>query len=110
MILTALIVGCVIGILGAFWDDLAFLKKAIEKVKQLIRGVVQGAKIFLRKIREGIQEISRNYTYENGRWEETTVTRTVPESEVPADIRARVGYSADLDITDEMQLKLENAS
>ena len=57
MILTALIVGCVIGILGAFWDDiLAFLKKAIEKVKQLIRGVVQGAKISCAKSGKGFRK------------------------------------------------------
>ena len=112
MILAALIIGCVIGVLGAvFWDDiLAFLKRSIEKVRQIVKGVVEGAQILIRKVREGFQEISKNYSYQNGKWEETTITRTVPASEVPEEIRARVGYSTDLDITDEMQLKLENAS
>lgn len=56
MILTSLIVGGiiaagVIGIIATFWDDiLAFLKKALAKVKSIVKGIVYGAQVFMKKL------------------------------------------------------------
>jgi len=109
LILGGVIAASVIGIVKVFWNDiLDFLRKAIRKVQQIVAGVVAGAKILIQKVRDGLKEISRNYTKVNGHWEETTVTRTIPESEVPADILAKAAYSEETDITDQMELVLEN--
>ena len=114
MILTTLLLGAAIiagvGIVAAFWNDLVkFLKKAIQKVRQLVEGIVYGCKVFVRKIREGIKEISRHYSKVDQHWEETTVTKTISESEVPPEILERARASEELDITDELEMQLESA-
>ena len=55
MILTSLICGAAIiagiGIIAAFWNDLiSFLKKALQKVQQLVEGIVYGCKVFVKKL------------------------------------------------------------
>ena len=114
MILTTLLWGAAIiagvGIVAAFWFDLVkFLKKAVEKVRQVVDGVVYGFKVFVTKMREGVREISRHYSKVDQHWEETTVTRTVSESEVPPEILARAEAYRELDITDELEMELSNA-
>ena len=94
MILTALLWGAGIlagvGIVAAFWNDIVkFLKKAVEKVRQLVEGVVYGCKVFVKKMREGMKEISRHYSKVDQHWEETTVTKVISESEVPPEILER---------------------
>ncbi len=115
MILTSIILGAVItaaavGIVRAFWEDiLSFLKKAVNRVKQMVAGILYGSKVFIRKLSEGVREISRHYSKVDEHWEETTVTRTVPASEVPEEFLKKAGYDVELDITDEMELQLETA-
>ena len=114
MILTTLLLGAVIiagvGVVAAFWNDLVkFLKKAIQKVSQIIEGIVYGCKVFVRKIHEGIKEISRHYSKVDQHWEETTVTKTISESEVPPEILEQARASEELDITDELEMQLESA-
>lgn len=111
MILTALIVGCAIaGLLAAFWKDLVgFLQKAIDKVKQVVSGILYGSKVFIKKLGEAVKEISRHYSKVDGHWQETTVTRQISASEVPKDILERAGYGTELDITDELEMQLESA-
>lgn len=117
MILTALLFGAAViagaGIVAAFWNDLvAFLKKAVEKVRALVAGIVYGTKVFIRKIGEAFKEISRNYSKVDDHWQETIVTREIPASKVPEDILARaneIGYGQELDITDELEMQLESA-
>lgn len=114
MILTGLLLGAValagIGIVAAFWNDLvSFLKKAVNKVKQIVNGIVYGCKVFVRKLSEGVKEISRHYSKVDQHWEETTVTRTINESEVPPEILERANRGQDLDITDELEMQLESA-
>ena len=117
MILTALLFGAAViagaGIVAAFWNDLvAFLKKAVEKVRAVVAGIVYGTKVFIRKIGEAFKEISRNYSKVDDHWQETIVTREIPASKVPEDILARaneIGYGQELDITDELEMQLESA-
>lgn len=114
MILTSLIWGAAIiagvGIVAAFWNDLVnFLKKAISKVRQVVEGIVYGCKVFVKKLREGVKEISRHYSKVDQHWEETTITKTVPESEVPPEILARARANEELDITEELEMELANA-
>ena len=109
LILGAVLVGAV-GIVAAFWKDLVdFLKKAIRKVEQLVDGILYDSKVFLRKLREGAKEISRHYSKVDGHWQETTVTKTVSESQVPPEILERARESEELDITEELEMQLESA-
>ena len=114
MILTTLLWGAAIiagvGIVAAFWNDLvSFLKKAVEKVRQVVAGIVYGSKVFLKKLSEGVKEISRHYSKVDQHWEETTVTKIVSESDVPAEILARANGYQELDITDELEMQLTSA-
>lgn len=114
MILTTLLWGAAIiagaGIVAAFWNDLRdFLKRAVRKVQQIVAGVVYGFKVFVMKLREGVKEISRHYSKVGQHWEETTITQTISESEVPPEILARANANVELDITKEMEMQLTNA-
>lgn len=111
MILIPLLLGAaLIGIVASFWKDLvSFLRQAVEKVRQLVSGVVYGCKVFIKKIYEGIKEISRHYSKVDQHWEETTITRVVSESEVPSDILEKAKACEELDITDELEMQLESA-
>lgn len=107
LLLTAVIVGG--GIVIAFWRDFHnFILKAIERVKQVVNGIVYGCRVFVKKLQEGVQEISRHYSKVGQHWEETTVTRRVSESEVPPEILERAKASAELDITEEMEMQLNH--
>lgn len=106
----ALIGAAAVGILATFWKDfINFVNKALEKVQQLVAGTVYGFKVFVEKMKEGVKEISRHYSKVDQHWEETTVTRTISESEVPPEILARANVGIELDITDEMEMQLTNA-
>jgi hypothetical protein len=114
MILATLIAAAVgvatVGILSYFWDDIKnWLHYAINWVKRTVRGIVYGAKVFIRKMREAYEEISKTYHQdENKKWHETTTTREVPESEVPPEIRAKARvYNQEVDITEELEKELE---
>lgn len=111
MILIPLLLGAaVVGIVAAFWKDLVnFLRKAVQKVQQIISGIVYGCRVFVKKIHEGVKEISRHYSRVDQHWEETTVTRVVSESEVPSEILERARANEELDITDELEMQLESA-
>ncbi len=114
MLLSTLLIGAAViagaGLIAAFWSDIRdWMVRALNKVQELVQGVVAGAKILLQKVSEGFKEISRNYSKVGEYWKETTVTRTVPASEVPPEIRAKVvGYEV-TDLTDEMEAQLEMA-
>lgn len=113
MIGTLLLIGAAIagvGLIAAFWSDIRdWMVRAVNKVREMIREAVAGAKILLQKVAEGFKEISRNYSKVGEYWKETTVTRTVPASEVPPEIRAKVLGSEAIDFTDELEAQLELA-
>lgn len=115
MILTTFLLGAVItaaavGIVAVFWQDfLDFLKKAVNRVRQMVEGVLYGSKVFIRKLAEGVREISKHYSKVDEHWQETIVTRTVSASEVPEEILKKAPNDEEVDITDEMELQLETA-
>ncbi len=114
VILTTLLWGAAViagvGIVAAFWNDIVnFLKKAAQKVRQIVEGVVYGFTVFVKKMYEGVKEISRHYSKVEQHWEETTITRVISESEVPPEILERANSYEELDITDELEMQLESA-
>lgn len=65
--------------------------------------------MFIEKMSDGVKEISRHYSKVADHWEETIVTTRVSESEVPPEILKRAQQYEEMDITDELEMQLENA-
>ena len=111
MILAALITGATIlagvTLIATFWNDITqWLQSAITKVKNIVNAVVYGTKIFIKKIKEGFQEISKHYSKKGVKWQETTVTREVSENEVPDEIKRKASLYDETDITTDYELVL----
>lgn len=111
MILTTLLLGAGIiagvGLLAAFWNEItSWLKRAVEKVKEIVSGIHYGVTVFVKKLREGMKEISKHYSKKGTQWEETTVTRTISESEVPDEIKQKARLNEEVEITKELELEL----
>lgn len=83
-----------------FWTDILwFRKKCIEKISKVRKADICGTKIFLKRAREGVQIIFKSYSLLDGKWNETAVTRTVPDSGIPPAIFEKLSYSEELDVT-----------
>lgn len=114
MIVTALLVAAAaavtVGVIAAFWDDIRkWLNTLVKKVMRAVKAAVIGVKIFAKKIAEGFQEIAKSYQLdEEGKWHETTVTKTVPESEVPPEILAKAKrMNQEIDISQDLERELK---
>ena len=111
MILTALLIAAGIiagvGIISVFWNDIvSWLKRAINKVGEIVSGIVYGAKVFIKKISDGIKEISKHYSKQGTVWQETIVTKIISENDVPREILQHAEFQKELDITDELEQQL----
>ncbi|GCF70225.1 MULTISPECIES: hypothetical protein [Bacillus] len=113
MILTSLIVGAGIliggSLLARYWNSVVdWLKRAISKVQEMMQTIIYGTKVFIKKMYEAMQEISKHYTRDQqGQWHETVVTREVSEYDVPPEILAKANKtSQETDITHELELQL----
>lgn len=110
LILGAVLAAGVVGIVAAFWEDiLNFLRGAVAYAKDVLGKVVKGVKILVRKISEGIREISKSYSQQNGQWEEITTIKTIDASKVPKDILEKASLYEDVDVTDELEMQLQSA-
>jgi cell shape-determining protein MreC len=101
-----------IGALIMFWKDIVeWIKKAVNKIKEVLKVAVEGVRTFIVKTREGLQNKQKCYNKNKltKEWEETVYTKRVEESEVPPEILAKVRVSTiDIDIqtTEELQLAI----
>jgi hypothetical protein len=114
MISVALIVGAgiIVGVAAIFWNNIiSYLKKAIQRVQEVIQAVILGVRVFLRKTSDGIMQITKNYSQdqETKRWKETVVRRTLNEDEVPREKRNRLVMDEEFDISEELEMKLQSA-
>ncbi len=116
MIATVIILSlslAVIAGLALYWKNIvAWIKKAIDKIKEVLGIAVQGTRTFLVKhVGGAFKNISKYYSVNKmtGEWEETVYTKSVSESEIPADILQKA-LMADFDVevstTEELQLAL----
>ena len=107
LILAALVAGVVI---AAFWKNICeWIKKAVDKIKEVLKVAVEGVRTFVVKTREGLQNKSKYYNKNKltKEWEETVYTKKVAESEVPAEILAKIRVAnVDIDIETSNELKL----
>lgn len=112
--------GIVIGgiVAVANWDSIKdWLNEFIPKLKEawanLKIKVSHAAMIAAEKIKEAGKWISKimhklYYKNEQGQWVEETTTRTLPESEVPPFIRAKIQREEqEVDITEDMEHELQ---
>lgn len=113
-------IGLLAGVaLTAFWSEIKnFIQASVEKIKTvIIPSAIVGFRTYLEtgsvaaglySAYKGIQKFYTRNT--QGQWQETLVTRTIPDNEVPAEIRNKLKHShTPVDITDDVQreLKLE---
>ncbi|WP_274362818.1 hypothetical protein [Paenibacillus thermotolerans] len=94
----------------AFWDDIrSWLKNVVKKLNAAVKATLIGIKAFIKRTKEAYVEIIKGYQKdENGQWHMTTETRTVPESEVPPEIRAKAQQmNKEADITNELEKELK---
>jgi len=95
-----------------FWKNIVeWIKKAVNKIKEVLGIVVQGTRTFITKTVEGLQNKAKYYNENKltGEWEETVYTKKVDESEVPPEILAKVRVSKiniDIQTTEELQLAI----
>ncbi len=96
-------------VIATFWKEIVgWIQRAAAKVRERIGHIVYGVKIFVKKMSEAVKEISRHYSKsEAGQWNETIVTREVPESKIPKDISQLAKRSSgEVDISNELELQL----
>lgn len=99
--------------LAMYWREIvAWLKRVYEKLPDSVKQNLQGATAFVQKLANTIKNIMNYYSYneKTEKWTETTVTKEVNENDVPKHIREKMAKNAKVDITDELQEKLELAN
>ncbi len=112
MIGLALLAGGIIagvGIIAIFWKSIQkWMLKVIEKVKTVVKGVIEGARIFFSRFQGVGKEISKNYAKVGMKWKETVVERKVDISEIPKEYLERMQEDElPYDFTNELQNQLQ---
>lgn len=96
-----------------FWQNIIeWIKKAVNKIKQVLGLEPDGTKTFISKTVDGFKNKSKYY-YKNKvtrEWEEVVYTKEVEEDEIPPDIRAKVNskpIGSEISTTDDLKMALE---
>lgn len=114
MIAISIILGAVLFAVAFFWKDIVeWIKKAVDKIRQVFGVVVDGVKTFLIRTREGLKERAKYYNKNKmtKEWEEKITTKDIDENDVPADILAKVKKAeigVEVSTTEELKLVLNN--
>jgi hypothetical protein len=99
----------VIAALAVFWKNiLEWIKKAVNKIREVLGLTPEGTRTFLTKTSEGLKNKSKYYykSKVTTEWEEVVYTKAVDESEVPADILAKArGFALNEDIPTTEELR-----
>lgn len=98
---------------GFFGKVVSFVKnECIPRLKQRFGEMLQGIKTWVVKLNGQYQEKEDGYAYDmaNDQWTVNEVTRQIPASEVPSEIRERAMNQGKIDTTDRVAEELENAS
>jgi len=103
----------IIGGLLLFWQKIVeWIKKAVNKIKQVLGLEPDGTKTFISKTVDGFRNKSKYY-YKNTvtrEWEEVVYTKEVNESEVPPNILAKANsqpVGTEISTTEELKMALE---
>lgn len=96
--------------LVTFWRKMIeWIKKAVNKIMEVLGIAVEGTRTFIVRTREGLKNKAKYYNQNKitKEWEETVYTKNVDESEVPPEILAKVNaqdFDVDVSITKELEL------
>ena len=103
----------VIEALAIFWQNLVgWLRKSIDKIKQVLNRTIIGAEVFLEKVDGMYRESSYHYSKtDEGQWRRDTVVKQklISSADVPADILAKAQYVTEgqrIDISDTLEQQL----
>lgn len=117
MIPLAVVAGLAIAglVLTVFWKEIKdFIIASVTKIRTvIIPSAIVGFRTYLEtgSVARGFLKAMQTFYTRNtqGQWQETVVTRTIPEKDVPKDIKARAKNYTRVDITEDVQkeLKLE---
>ena len=107
------IVGAAGVALAVYWKDIvAWLSRVYDKLPDSVKQNLQGATAFVHKLSGVIKNIMNYYSYneKTQKWTETIVSKEVNENDIPKHIREKMAKTAKVDITDELEEKLELAT
>lgn len=112
MLGTALLIGGLIlgvGVIAAFWKEIqAWLKKVLEKIRVVVKGTVEGVRVFFSRLHGVGKEISKNYTKVGMKWKETVVVKNVEIDEIPEEYRKNLAIEGkEYDYTNELERELQ---
>lgn len=99
--------------LVVFWRKMVeWIKKAANKIKEVLDVVVEGTRTFIMRTKDGLKNKSVYYNVNKitGEMEATVYTKKVDESEVPPEILAKVNAAeigVEVSTTEELRLALE---
>ena len=107
LLLSGIVAG--VGLIAAFWQEIQkWLQRVIEKVRVVVKGVIEGSKIFFAKMRGVGKEISKNYAKVGLKWQETIVERTVDINEIPEEYLNKMrNDNVEYEFTNELQNQLQ---
>jgi ribosomal protein S8 len=106
LLLGALAVGVLI---AANWDDIVdWIRDSVAKIKEAFQTWKNKITILVKKVKEDIITFIERVRYrENGEVIEKLTEREIDESEVPAEILARVKGKRKIDVTEDMSKLME---
>lgn len=95
-------------LLDEFYNEFAKWLKTIPKaVEKLINGVLIEVKACIDTTKQHIlgfgKEISRNYSLNGEQWQVTTVSRDIPQYDIPEEISVKAN-GQELEVTNELEL------
>lgn len=94
----------------SFWNSvLRFLKESVSCAKDILEKEVVSAKVFIVRIAENVSVISKVYARTEDQWEEITTKKPVDTYEVPKEILEKTALGEEVDITDELEMRLQSA-
>lgn len=111
ILLGGLLFGAAAVVAVTFWDEIKqFLKVAYEKVKKIINAAIAGVAAYAQSgsLIDGIRVAYKFYSKDAaGKWQESVVTKTVNDNEVPEHIRRKLDQSTGpVDISNDLELQL----
>ncbi len=86
----------------------SWLHRVYDKLKAVIQGVLEGTKIFFKKMGEAAKEISKNYSRVGTKWKETIAEKSIQASEIPEEYLARMRKDyQEYEFSDELEMQLQ---
>lgn len=96
--------------IAVYWKEIgAWLKRIWEKLPASVRNNLKGAVALAKRIGNTFKNIMKYYAFDSNtnKWSETVVTKEVNESDIPKHIRERLQSIDEVDISNDLQEKLE---